>query len=116
MRNVFVFVVLIVLAQNSVAQTPVSGTVRDIASKPVAGATVALKDSYDGTTTDSLGRFSFNTIEKRTKVVTVSSMGYKTAEQKINLNGPVRDLVFVIKEEINKMKAVIITAGYVEAS
>src|SRR5205085_2289358 len=57
-----------------------------------------------------------NTIEKGEQVVTVSSMGYKTAEQKINLNGPVRDLLFVIKEEINEMKAVIITAGSFEAS
>src|SRR5438876_284507 len=74
MRNVFVFVVLIVLAQNSVAQTLVSGTVRDLSGNPVSGATVALKDSYDGTTTDSLGKFSFATVEKGEQVVTVSSI------------------------------------------
>jgi vitamin B12 transporter len=115
MRKLIILVLLVVLVAGLNAQTVVSGMVKDSRNNPVTGATVAIRDSYDGTTTDSLGRFSFKTSEKADQVLVVSSTGYKTAEQKINLNSPVRELSFVIKEEINEMKAVVITAGSFEA-
>jgi hypothetical protein len=98
------------------AQTVVSGTVKDTKGAPVAGASIAIKNSYDGATADSTGAFRFATTEKGEQTLVVSALGYKSAEQKINLSAPLPPLQFSLKEEINEMKAVVITAGTFEAS
>jgi hypothetical protein len=98
------------------AQTKVSGMVKDAKSKPVSGVSITIKDTYDGATTDSSGRFSFSTSEKGEKVMEASAIGYKGFEQKINLSGSPLTLEIVLKEEISELKAVVISAGSFEAS
>ena len=46
------------------AQVQVLGSVRDMKSRILAGASIAIKGSYDGTTSDSSGHFNFKTFEK----------------------------------------------------
>lgn len=114
-----VFVYLLLLLTNPtflLAQTIVSGTVRDTKGKPVAGASIAVKDSYDGATADSAGAFRFSTTEKGEHTLVVSALGYKGAEQKLTLGSSLQPLALVLKEEVNEMKAVVITAGTFEAS
>jgi hypothetical protein len=98
------------------AQVIVSGTVKDVKSKPIAGVSITIKDSYDGGTTDSLGKFSFKTTEKGEQTLIASAIGYKTVEEKLNLTGTTQNLSIVLKEEFNELKAVVITAGSFEAS
>ena len=98
------------------AQTVVSGTVKTNKGMAVAGASIAVKDSYDGATADSSGVFRFTTTEKGEQTIVVSAMGFTTAEQTVTLAGKPLQLSFFIKEEINEMKAVVITAGAFEAS
>ena len=45
-------------------QVVISGKMTDLKNKPLRGASVSIKDSYDGSTTDSLGMFRFTTTEK----------------------------------------------------
>src|SRR5688572_29213588 len=98
------------------AQTQLTGFVKDIKGVPVAGATISINESYDGTTSDSTGYFSFSTSEKGQQLLIVSAIGYLTSENKISLNGVTQQIAIAIKEEINEMKAVVITAGSFEAS
>ncbi len=97
-------------------QTPITGTVRDQKGNPVAGASIAIRDSYDGATSDSSGRFAFRTSEKGKQVVTVSAVGYKSTEESVELDGTAKTFNLVIREEVSEMKAVVITAGSFEAS
>lgn len=60
-------------------------TIKTNCNKPVAGASISIKDTYDGATTDSTGKFSFTTSEKGEHILQVSSIGYKSYEQKIVL-------------------------------
>jgi len=115
MRKIFGLMLLLIttLAQ---AQTTVSGTVKNNKNNPVIGASITLKDTYDGATTDSTGRFSFQTSEKGEKVLEVSAIGYKAYEQKLILSMAGQTLNIVLKEEINELSAVVITAGTFEAS
>ena len=115
MRRLLLFAFLFLLLEELSAQTIVSGTVRDNKG-PVSGATIAIKESYDGTTSDSAGRFKFRTTEKGSQVLVVSAIGYKTAEHPFTLDGTAQNISVVLKEEINEMKAVVITAGTFEAS
>ena len=98
------------------AQTIINGEVKDTKNHPVAGATLSIKDSYDGGTTDSSGKFSFKTTEKGEQILIVSAIGYKGYEQKLTLSGSTQTVLVALKEVIDEMKAVVITAGAFEAS
>lgn len=98
------------------AQTTVKGMIRDNKGRPVQGVSIAIKDSYDGATSDSLGSYSFRTSEKGEQTLEVSSVGYKTIEQKLKLENSPVTLDFVIKEEISELTAVVLSAGTFEAS
>ena len=75
MRHFYILVILMLLARFVSAQTGLSGTVTDAKSRPITGATISLKDTYDGATTDSSGRFSFQTTEKGEQTLLVSAIG-----------------------------------------
>ena len=115
MRLLFTISILLI-TQVLLAQTKITGTVKGARNTPVPGATLTIKDSYDGGTADSLGRFSFTTTEKGEHILVVSGIGYKEHEQMIILSGTDQEISISLKEEISEMKAVIITAGSFEAS
>ncbi len=110
------FLLLLLLPLASGAQTVISGTLQDTKAKPLAGASISIKDTYDGATVDSLGKFRFKTTETGTKILTVSLIGYKSLEQPIELNASPIQLSLVMKESPNELSAVVITAGSFEAS
>lgn len=98
------------------AQTVISGKVKDNKGKPLNGASIAIKDTYDGGITDSLGNYHFKTSEKGEQTLLVTSVGYKLIEQKVNISGAAIKADFSLKEEPNELTAVVITAGTFEAS
>lgn len=97
------------------AQTKISGSVRDMKSHIVAGASIQIKGSYDGGVSDSTSHFNFKTFEKGTQTIIVSNIGFKTVEQIIELKGEPIEINFVLKEEVSELKAVTVTAGSFEA-
>lgn len=98
------------------AQTTVSGKIKDNKGRAIHGASIAIKDTYDGGTSDSLGHYQFKTTEKGEQTLLVTSIGYKLYEQKINIAGAAVSLDIAMKEEPNELTAVVITAGSFEAS
>jgi hypothetical protein len=98
------------------AQVIISGRIKDNKGRPVPGASISIKDSYDGGTADSTGRFTFKTSESGDRLVVASSVGYYPFEQKLVLNNSPVTLNIDLKEEPNELKAVVITAGTFEAS
>lgn len=98
------------------AQVTLTGTVKDNKKRPLFGVSVEIKDSYDGTVTDSLGRFSFTTSESGNKVLQASLSGYETYSKTLNLSQPTPNMEISIRELITELKAVVITAGAFEAS
>ena len=91
MRKITLLAAFVFILKTVTGQTTITGTIRD-AKIPVSGATIAIRDSYDGTTTDSTGKFSFRTSEKGEQILVISAIGYKTFEQKLNLNGTPQNL------------------------
>jgi hypothetical protein len=116
MREFFILLLLFIQVNILKGQIVVSGTVKDNRGKPLPGASVTIKDSYDGGLADSLGAYRFTTTETGTQVLVVTATGYKTVEQSITLSGALQPIDFQLKEEFNEMKAVVITAGTFEAS
>ena len=98
------------------AQVTVKGVIKDNKAKPVPGVSISIKDSYDGGTSDSSGKYSFKTTEKGEQLLEISSIGYKTIEQKIKLEGNTIVIDAIVKEEISELTAVVLSAGTFEAS
>lgn len=114
MKKLTILLVFVLLAGWAAAQVRIAGTVKDNRGHSVAGASIQVKGSYDGGVSDSAGHFSFKTFEKGEQVLSVSSVGYKSLEQKIQV-GDTAQFAFVLKEEISELKAVTVTAGSFEA-
>lgn len=107
---------ILFIATSTYAQVMVSGEVKDTKGNILRGATITLKETYDGAITDSLGRFSFKTFEKGKFIVEVKMIDYTSVSQEINIEKDNLNLSFSLKEELNELKAITITAGSFEAS
>lgn len=109
--------VLLLLASSSAfAQTRISGRVLDEHQKSVPGANVAIKDTYDGASTDADGNFLFITSETGSFRLVVSAVGYQTNERDLVLKGEPVTLEVELKESITELNTVVITAGSFTAS
>ncbi len=114
-----VFVLLpcfLLLAGNVLAQVTIKGVIRDHKNNPVSGASISIKDSYDGATSDSAGKYAFRTTEKGEQVLVFSNIGFKTIEQTVKLESGVLTIDVVLKQEVTELTAVVLSAGTFEAS
>lgn len=100
----------------SFAQTLISGKVT-FKNKGIGGVNVSLKDSYDGSTTDADGKFSFTTSETGNQTLVFESPNYSTVEKPIELKEaqPIQ-LEVSLKERLSEIERVVISAGSMEAS
>ncbi len=115
LSHTLILILATVLAATA-QETKLSGHVADSPHKPVFGASISILDSYDGTTSDSLGNFHFTTTDTGMHTLRVSFMGYKNWEQPVILTGTPLLLQVQLKDEPNELSAVVITAGNFEAS
>lgn len=107
---------LVLFCLNVFGQTVIKGTVKDNKNNPIAGASIAIKDSYDGATSDSSGKFSFKSFEKGDQIVIVTYVGYKTYEQQVKMEASPVIVDAVLKQEVTELTAVVLSAGTFEAS
>ena len=114
--KILFFILLICISDFVSAQTTIAGKVTD-KKNPLIGVSITLKDTYDGATSDSSGKYSFKTSEKGELILTATSVGYRPFEQTIKLEGKgILTIDIVLKEEITELSAVVISAGTFEAS
>lgn len=115
MKKTGILLYILMMAGLVKAQVKITGTVKDNRNHLLAGASVAVKGSYDGGISDSTGHFSFKTFEKGPQTIIANNIGYKTAEINITIGTDTTALEFILKEEISELKAVTVTAGSFEA-
>jgi outer membrane cobalamin receptor len=103
-------VLLLFVAFSSTAQNSISGKVTDAKGKVIVGANVYLDGTYDGSTTDENGEFSFKTDETGTQTLIVSYISYET----FTIVGDVSymsALELKLREDINALDTVVLSAG-----
>src|SRR5690606_2491202 len=115
MKNVLILCFTI-LTLPVFAQVTISGVVTDVKGEPVPGANVLLLNTYDGTTSGLDGKFSFTTTEKGMQSLVVKFIGFKEYQLQLDLSKSHTGLTIALKEEINQLEAVTITAGAFAAS
>ncbi len=97
------------------AQVLISGTVTDNKGKPANDINITLKDSYDGSTTDSAGHFHFKTMETGNQTLVFTSIGFQTYEEQVSISNVPISIKVTLKEKLDELKAVMVTAGTFEA-
>lgn len=106
--------ILLILLFSSVglnAQVKVSGKIKDNRGKPLAGASITLKGTYDGGTSDSTGNFTFTTSETGAHVLEIQSVGFNTVDNNITIAKEPLVVNISLKEKLDELKAVTISAG-----
>ncbi|MFI2742402.1 SusC/RagA family TonB-linked outer membrane protein [Zhouia sp. PK063] len=84
----------------------VKGKIIDENKVPMPGATVMVKNTNIGTTTDFDGNFSFEIPENK-NILVVSYLGYKTQEITYNAN---QELTITLLPDTNQLNEVVVTA------
>jgi len=112
-----VFLLLLSLAPlGMMAQTRISGQVTDQDGAGLIGANIYLAGTYDGTTSNMEGQFVLETSETGEQVLRIEYIGFKAFQKSLRLEGGTIPLSQItIKEELNELTAVTITAGTFEA-
>lgn len=113
MKLVIILTVLLCSAFNY-GQTLVTGVVTDNKTQPVMGANVFIEGTYDGAITDEKGFFSFTTTVQGKQKLVVSYVSYQTYRWEGEVDR-MDGLSIVLKEDVNALDAVVISAGSIEA-
>lgn len=116
MEKRYLLIVLLLTGLNALAQVKISGHVKDARGRPVPNVSITIKDTYDGAVSDSSGDFSFISSEKGNHTVEVTGIGYVGLSIVVDLKNEPVVLTIALKEKLDELKAVIVTAGAFEAS
>ena len=105
----------LILRMGAICQTSISGTVSQKNGGSLPGASIYLRDTYDGTSSDANGAFNFRTSKNGKCVLMVTLLGFEAFSSELDLKGETVKLTIVLKEKFNQLDAVTITAGTFEA-
>ena len=109
MKPLYLFLVTF-LAVASYGQQTISGMVVDAKNKPIVGANVYIEGTYDGSSSDEQGNFSFTTTASGNQTLVISFLTYETLKLAIDV-ATYKNRVILLKESSNTLDAVVITAG-----
>ncbi len=110
------FFALILYAFQSSGQVNISGKIIDETKNPLPFASVLLKGTYDGASTNDKGEYSFKTSEKGKQTLVFSYLGYETKEVEINIGDKNQVVNVTLIEKATEGNQVVISAGSFEAS
>ena len=113
MKNILT-IICILFSAPIFAQSVISGNVSDRKGQPLAGANIFLEGTYDGATTDEAGNFSFETTAVGSQILVITALTFEDYMLTIDA-GNFKNQKIVMKDAINALDAVIITAGTFEA-
>jgi len=111
----FVYIISFLFFSMSLCgQTTISGSVMDKDNNAINGANVYLEGTYDGSSTDSSGSFTFTTSESGSRLLIISMMGYETHVEAADV-AFLSDQKIILNEAVNSLTGVTLTAGTFEA-
>ncbi|MEM0994896.1 MAG: TonB-dependent receptor [Bacteroidota bacterium] len=97
------------------SQTTINGKIEAKGEGAIIGANVFIKNSFDGTSSDLEGNFSFPTAQKGQVQLIVTYIGYKDYRQTIHLSEDDLQLHITLKPAASTLQEITITAGSFEA-
>jgi hypothetical protein len=110
-----IFTLLFIISfQFCFSQKTISGKVTDQKGKAVSNANVFIEGTYDGDSSDENGNFSFETSAIGKQILTISFLNFETLTEEIAVED-FRHKTLKLKESVNTLEAVTITAGMMES-
>ena len=97
-----------------IAKTKISGKVTDEKNIPITGANVYLNGTYDGSSTDNDGNFSFSTSETGNQTIVVSFISFEEFTLTTDVL-KMENITIKLREDVNSLDAVVISTGTFEA-
>ncbi|NVJ89121.1 MAG: TonB-dependent receptor [Flavobacteriaceae bacterium] len=110
----FIISLLILVNVSIQSQTIISGKVTDTKNNPIIGANVYLDGTYDGTSTNDKGEFTFKTEEIGTQTLVISFVSFETFIKTSNVAN-LHNLKIKLKDDVNALDAVTINTGTFKA-
>lgn len=104
---------VLVGATCALAQSTVSGKIKDIAGEPMAGVNVVVKGTVTGTISNGSGDFSLKVTQAPPFMLSFSFVGYKTQEMEITQENTA-DINITIEEQTLLGQEVVVAASRVE--
>ena len=114
MKSIFTFIILLTTVF-TFSQNTVSGIVVDEKNNPIVGANIFIEGTYDGVSTDDFGKFSFETSASGNQILVVTFLTFETSKTTIDVTN-FKNQTVKMKESINTLDTVIITAGTFKAA
>ncbi|MGK0427245.1 MAG: outer membrane cobalamin receptor, partial [Ulvibacter sp.] len=111
----FIIIFIYLLPITAICQNIVSGVVTESNGNPIEGANVYFEGTYDGASTNGEGVFSFETSETGVQTLTISSVSFETFVMAATIN-QMQNLKVVLREDVNSLDTVVLSAGTFEAS
>ena len=115
-KHITLFALILLSIPGIFAQTKISGKILDAKKQPLPGVNVYIKDTYDGASSGVDGTYSFTSTDTGQVTIVASLIGFDQIEKKIRITGKEMTYNPVMKEALNELKVVTISAGTIEAS
>lgn len=113
MKTIIIFT-LFLISITGFSQNTVSGKVTDEKGNAIPGVNIFLEGTYDGTTSDDQGDFSFLTDTAGNQTLVLSFLIYETLKIQIDVAN-YKGQTVKMRESVNSLDAVVVTAGTFEA-
>lgn len=107
--KIYHFILTLLCCGISMAQTTISGSVKDSKNEPVPAANIKVVGDAAGTVSDGNGKFSLKTNKKPPFTIQVSSIGYAT--QKVEVASASQNVVVTLESSDNKLDEIVISAS-----
>jgi len=114
MKTIATILILLLNLTFGYSQNTINGILTEKDGTPVIGANVFLDGTYDGTTSDVDGAFSFETNETGEQKIVITYLGYETINLKKVVN-ELQNLNIIMRESAQALDAVVITASTFKA-
>ena len=114
-RKQLITILSLLILSVSFAQTTISGKVVDHKNQPLLGANIYLEGTYDGANSDENGNFSFSTDETGSQTLIISILSFET-KTIVDDVSKMNNLQIKLRENVESLDAVVISAGTFEAS
>jgi len=108
MKSFIIFLIGLITFQSF--SQDIGGVVTDTKNNPISGVNVYIEGTYDGSSTNENGIFSFATKSTGTQLLVVSYLSFETYTLYIDVS-KMSDLKIQLRESVNTLDAVILSAG-----
>lgn len=111
MKKILLTLTCIISISAMFAQTVVKGFVKDNLGNIIPNASVIIKGTTSGGSSDFDGNFNFTTKSTGKQTLQVSYVGYKTFEKLINLDGSTLTVSVILQEGGAQLDEIVLTAS-----